>query len=65
MVWYFHLLKIFPQFVVVHAVKSFSVVNEAEINGFLEFSRFFYDSTDVVDNLICGSFAFSKFNLHI
>ena len=64
-VWYFHLLKIFPQFVVVHAVKSFSVVNEAEINGFLEFSRFFYDSTDVVDNLICGSFAFSKFNLHI
>ena len=63
-VWYFHLLKNFPQFVVIHTVKSFSVVKEAEIDGFLEFSNFFYDSTDV-DNLICGSSAFSKFNLNI
>ena len=64
MVCYFHLLKNFPQFVVIHTVKSFSVVKEAEIDGFLEFSNFFYDSTDV-DNLICGSSAFSKFNLNI
>ena len=63
-VWYFHLLKNFPQFVVIHTVKNFSVVKEAETDGSLEFFNFFYDSTDV-DNLICGSSAFSKFNLYV
>ena len=50
-VWYFNLLKNFPQFVVIHTLKGFSVVNEAEIDGFLEFSCFFYDPMDV-GNLI-------------
>ena len=58
-VWYSHLFKNFPQFVVVHIVKSFSIANEAEGDIFLEFSYFFYDLTDV-DNLICGSSAFSN-----
>ena len=52
-----HLFKNFPQFVVIHTVKGFSIVNEADI--FLEFSWFFYDPTEVV-NLISGSSAFSK-----
>ena len=53
MVWYSHLFKNFPQFVVIHTVKGFSVVNEAEVViFFLEFSFFFYDSKDV-GNLIC------------
>ena len=64
MVWYSHLLKNFPQFVVIHLVKGFSVVNEAEVDVFLEFSCFFYDLTDF-DNLIFGSYAFSKSNLYI
>ena len=64
MLWYPHLLKNFTQFVVIHAVKGFSLVNEAEIAVFLEFSCFFYDPTDVV-NLISGSLAFSKFSLNI
>ena len=64
MVWYSHLLKNFPQFVVIHTVKGFSVVNEAEVDLFLEFSFFFYDPTDV-GNLISGSSAFSKSNLYI
>ena len=51
--------KNFPQFVVTHTVKGFSVVNEAEVDAFLEFSCFFYDPTDV-GNLISGSSAFSK-----
>ena len=63
-VWYSHLLKNFPQFVVTHTVKGFSVVNEAEVEVFLEFSCFFYDSVDVGD-LISGSIAFSKFSLNI
>ena len=63
-VWYSHLLKNFPQFVVIHAVKGFSVVNEAEVDVFLEFSCFFYDSTDV-GNLISGSSASSKSSLNI
>ena len=42
MVWYSHLWKNFPQFVVVHTVRGFSVVNEAEVNVFLEFSCFFF-----------------------
>ena len=47
MVWYPHLLKAFPQFVVIHTVKGFCMVNEAEINVFLKFSGFFCDLTDV------------------
>ena len=64
MVWYSHLLKNFPQFVVIHTVKGFSVVNEAEVDAFLEFSCFFYDPVDV-GNLISGSFDFSKSSLDI
>ena len=64
MVWYSHLLKNFPQFVVIHTVKGFSVVNEAELEGFMEFSSFFYDPMDV-GNLISGSSAFSKSSLNI
>ena len=58
-VWYSHLFKNFPQFVVIHTAKSFSVVNEAEVDVFLELSCFFDDPTDV-GNLIACSPAFSK-----
>ena len=64
MVWYSHLLKNFPQFIVIHAVKGFGVVNKAEIDVFLDFSCFFDDPVDV-GNLISGSSAFSKFSLNI
>ena len=64
MVWYSHLFKNFPQFILIHTVKGFSVVNEAEVDVFLEFSCFFYDLADV-DNLISGSSAFSKSSLNI
>ena len=64
MVWYSHLLKNFPQFVVIHTVKLFSVVNKAEVDVFLELSCFFYDPTDV-GNLVSGSSAFSKSSLYI
>ena len=64
MVWYSHLLKNFPQFVVIHTVKGFSVVNEAEVDVFLEFLSFFNDPTNV-GNLISGSSAFSKTSLNI
>ena len=64
MIWYSHLLKNFPQFVVIHTVKDFSIVSEAEVDVSLEFSCFFYDSVDVV-SLISGSSAFSKSSLHI
>ena len=64
MVWYSHLLKNFPQFIWIHGVKGFSVVNEAEINVFLELSCFFYDPTDV-GNLISVCSAFSKSSLNI
>ena len=64
MVWYFHLFKNFPQFVVIHTVKSFTVVNEVKADVFLEFSCFFYDPTDV-GNLISSSSAFSKSSLNI
>ena len=64
MVWYSHLLKNFPQFVVIHIVKGFSVVNEAEVHAFLEFSSFIYDTMDV-SNLISGSSVFSKSSLNI
>jgi len=58
-VWYSHLLKNFPQFIVIHTVKDFGIVNEAEADVFLKLSCFFYDPTDV-GNLISGSSAFSK-----
>ena len=64
MVWYSHLLKNFPQFVVIHTGKGFSVVNEAEVDVFLEFCCFFYDPTDV-GNFVSGSSAFSKTRLNI
>ena len=59
-----HLFKNFPQFVVIHTVKGFSVVNEAELDVFLEFSCFLYDPTGI-GNLISGSSAFSKSILNI
>ena len=59
MVLYSHLLKNFPQFVVVHTVKGFGIVNKAEIDVFQELSYFFDDSADA-GNLITGSSAFSK-----
>ena len=65
MVWYSHLLKNFPLFVVIHTVKGFSVVNEAEVDVFLEFFCFFYDPTTDVGNLISDSSAFSKSSLYI
>ena len=64
MVWYSQLLKNFPQFHMIHTVKSFSVVNEAKVGVFLEFSCFFCDPMDVA-NLISGSSAFSKSSLYI
>ena len=63
-VWYSCLLKNFPQFVVIHIVKVFGVVNKAKVDVFLELSCFFYDPTDV-GNLISGSSAFSKSTLNI
>ena len=62
MAWYSHLLKNFPQFVMIHTVNVFSVVNETEVDVFLEFSCFFYDPTDV-GSLISGSSAFSQASL--
>ena len=64
MLWYFHLFKNFPQFVVIHTVKGFGIVNKAEIGVFLELSWFFDGPVDV-GNLISGSSAFSKPNLNI
>ena len=63
-VWYPYLFKNFPQFIVIHTVKGFSVVNEAEVDVFLEIPCFFNDPTNV-GNLISGSSAFSKSNLYI
>ena len=63
-IWYSHLLKNFPQFIVIHTVKGIGVVNEAVVDVFLELSCFFNDPTDV-GNLISGSSAFSKFSLNI
>ena len=63
MVWYSDLFKNFPQFAVIHTVKGFSIVNEADV-FFLEFSCFFYDPTDA-GNLISGSSAFYKSCLNI
>ena len=62
-VWYYHLFKNFPQFIVIHTVKGFGVVNKAEVDVFLELSCFFCDPVDV-GNLISGSSAFSKSSLN-
>ena len=59
MVWYSHVFQNFPQFIVIHTVKGFGIVNKAEIDVFLELSCFFDDPADV-GNLISGSSAFSK-----
>ena len=64
MVWYSHLFWNFPQFIVIHTVKGFGVVNKAEIDVLLECSCFFNDSADV-GNLISGSSAFSKTRVNI
>ena len=63
-VWYYHLFKNFPLFVVIHTVKDFGIVNRAEVDDFLELICFFNDPTDV-GNLISGSSAFSKTSLNI
>ena len=63
-VWYSHLLKNFPQFVVIHTVKAFSIANRAEADVLLEFSCFFYVPMDV-GNLVFRSSAFSKSSLNI
>ena len=64
MVWYSHLFKNFSQFIVIHTLKGFSIVNEAEVDVFLEFPCFFYEPIDTV-NLTSGSSAFSKSSLYI
>ena len=64
MIWYSHLFQNFPQFIVIHTVKGFGIVNKAEIYVFLELSCFFYDPEDV-GNLISGSSAFSKSSSNI
>ena len=63
-VWYSHLFQNFPQFIVIHTIKGFGIVNKAEIDVFLELSCFFDDPADV-GNLISGSSAFSKTSLNI
>ena len=64
MIWYSHLFESFPQFVMIHTVKGFGVVDKTEIDIFLELSHFFSDPVDV-GNLISGSSAFSKSSLNI
>ena len=64
MVWYSHLFQNFPQFIVIHTVEGFGIVNKAEIDVSLELSCFFDDPVDV-GNLISGSSAFSKSSLNI
>ena len=64
MVWYFHLFKNFPQVIVIHTVKGFGIVNEAEVDVFPEFPCFLYDPVNV-GNLISGSSAFSKSSVNI
>ena len=64
MAWYSHLFKNFPQFVVIHTVKGFGIVNKAEVDIFLELLCFFNDPTNV-DNFISGSSVFSKSSLNI
>ena len=62
--WYSHLFQSFPQFIVIHTVKGFGLVNKAEIDVFLELSCFFNDPLDI-GSLIFGSSAFSKTSLNI
>src|SRR5574337_1189808 len=64
LVWYAHLFQNFPQFIVIHTVKGFGIVNKVEIDVFLELSCFFHDPVDV-GNWIPGSSAFSKTSLNI
>ena len=64
MVWYSKLLKNFPQFVVIHVVKDFSIINETEVDVLMEFPCFLYDPINV-DNLISGFSAFSKTSVNI
>ena len=64
MVWYSHLLQNFPQFIVIHTVKGFGIVNKAEVDVFLELSCFFDDPADV-GNLVSGSSLFSETSLNI
>ena len=64
MVWYSHLVQNFTQFIVIHTIKDFGIVNKAEIDVFLELSCFFNDPANV-GNLISGSSAFSKTSLNI
>ena len=64
MVWYSYLFKSFPHFVVIHTVKGFGIVNKAEVDVFLDLSRFFDDPMDV-GNLISDSSAFFKYSLDI
>ena len=64
MVWYSHLFQNFPQFIVIHTVKGFGIVNKTEIDVFLELSCFFHDPADI-GNLISGSSTFSKTSLII
>ena len=64
MIWYSHLLKNFPQFVVIYTVKGFGTINKAEVDVFLELSCFFHDPADV-GNLISDSSVFSKVSLNI
>ena len=63
-VWYSHLFHNFPEFIVIHTVKDFGIVNKAEIEVFLELFGFLNDLTDI-GNLISGSSAFSKYSLNI
>ena len=66
MVWYFHLFQNFPQFIVIHTVKGFGIINKVEIDVFLELSCFFNDPADVGNSIdLSGSSAFSKTSLNI
>ena len=64
MVWYSHLFQNCPQFIVIHTIKGFGIVNKAEIDAFLELSCLFHDPADV-GNLVSGSSAFSKISLNM
>ena len=64
MVWYSHLFQNFPQFVLIHTVTVFGIVNKEEVDVFLEFSCYFYGPMEV-GSLSSGSSAFSKFSLNI
>ena len=64
MVWYSHLSQNFPQFIVIHTVKGFGIVNKAETDVFLQLSYFFHDPVDLGD-LLSGSYALSKTSLNI